>query len=1042
MVVQGDLLADNVGLSVQDQNYIFQNCNIIINCAASIDFNAKLEEAIQSNIQGTLRIFEVAKKCQKLENFMHVSTCYVNSNMDGFIEEKIYNNSSSDPMVDYKNLIQLSPQELEIQTKSILGNYANTYVFTKALVERILEQYKPPNMTITILRPSIIGASVQQPQYGWVEGVTALSATFLLCGIGMIRYLEADEKSIADIVPVDCVSDQIIVSSALYAVNQSVNVMNCGTSFKNPVEWKLTHKQCSLYWKNNPSKKQMVYKSENISDMFKPFVVRQFIFDTSKIDNLAKQLQKEELDMFYLDVSRINWEQYLLMYNWGIQRFILNEHIDPPFSNKNNILNINSYTINSLSYFSDVNWALTSGKNFKTKSFQEYRLLLINSISVQNAIQQTIQQKSQQQQVKKYSIINQVNKEVENIIKQMVSNYQMSYVRMMGWLLKKLFQQIYEKIVIDDKQLLLLQNYNTIKNGPLIMMPTHRSYLDFLLVSYIFFAYKLQAPHIAASEDFLNVQIVHHILRANGAFFMKRNSKNNIIYKAIFNEYIKLLLQENCMLEFFIEGTRSRSGKMLQPKHGIMRILCDAVFDQRIPDAKVVPITLNYEKVLEGDTFPYELLGEEKIKESLPRLIKALKTLNQNYGKIFIHICEPISILAYQQNKFPSLNLQSQDQRKQVVQSLSYQVQYKQTAQLVCTSTSIVASIILSCRKGITEDALITQVQWLCQRIIERGGNITNSNDMMGYSQVVKTALNLLKGILIKSKKNIFQVELTSDTEYKNVLMLHYYRNGIIHIFILEAIVCLVLSAFGSHIAFQEGISAKRLWEEVQFLINLFDKEFVVQNIPRNQEEFKNVLLQKMVQFNVISIENNDIVKALDENQIGFYCTFVMPIIESYWSVMIYMYTLLNQKQKQQVKKIYQGGQMVNGCSLQFDTALGINCRQIQNQLQVVGDGQVIFSTGNIIVIKDLQTKKYQFIQKENRFKNITCMNAQLLKNKSIIIAVGESSMNDDKPAMIVVTYQTDKKTFWHVLNQGFKGVVKQVCINTDKYYACGLLLP
>jgi glycerol-3-phosphate O-acyltransferase len=100
------------------------------------------------------------------------------------------------------------------------------------------------------------------------------------------------------------------------------------------------------------------------------------------------------------------------------------------------------------------------------------------------------------------------------------------------------------------------------------------------------------------------------------------------------------------MLEFFVEGTRSRSGKMLHPKHGIMGIICDSVLEGRIPDAKLVPITLNYEKVLEGDTFPYELLGEEKIKESLPRLVKAIKTLKMNYGKIYIHICEPISVIS------------------------------------------------------------------------------------------------------------------------------------------------------------------------------------------------------------------------------------------------------------------------------------------------------------------------------------------------------------------------------------------------------------
>ena len=93
---------------------------------------------------------------------------------------------------------------------------------------------------------------------------------------------------------------------------------------------------------------------------------------------------------------------------------------------------------------------------------------------------------------------------------------------------------------------------------------------------------------------------------------------------------------DDCYLEFFIEGTRSRSGKTLQPKFGILNIITDAVYDNKLHNATVVPITINYEKVLEADTYPYELLGEEKVKESLLRVIKAGKIISSNYGRIYI----------------------------------------------------------------------------------------------------------------------------------------------------------------------------------------------------------------------------------------------------------------------------------------------------------------------------------------------------------------------------------------------------------------------
>lgn len=216
---------------------------------------------------------------------------------------------------------------------------------------------------------------------------------------------------------------------------------------------------------------------------------------------------------------------------------------------------------------------------------------------------------------------------------------------------------------------------------------------------------------------------------------------------------------------------------MLHPKFGIMGIVCDAVFDNKIPDATIVPITINYEKVLEGDTFPYELLGEEKVKESLPRLIKAAKTFNMNFGRIYVNVCEPISLKKYISTAHPNTDLANRSVRKNIIESISYEVEYRLTQKLVCMSTGLVAALMLGSRKGISEDSLIAKVNWLSQRIVERKGLISFSNDISGSMIATRSAINLLEGILIKSKKNIFELEVTSDTQYKNVLMLHYYRN-------------------------------------------------------------------------------------------------------------------------------------------------------------------------------------------------------------------------------------------------------------------------
>jgi glycerol-3-phosphate O-acyltransferase len=142
--------------------------------------------------------------------------------------------------------------------------------------------------------------------------------------------------------------------------------------------------------------------------------------------------------------------------------------------------------------------------------------------------------------------------------------------------------------------------------------------------------------------------IVHVLLRKSGAFFIKRNQqKNKELYKAIMNEYISKLLAEKHYLEFFVEGTRSRVGKMLGPKFGILSIVAKNVLEGKIPDALVLPVTINYEKVLEGESFTYEMMGQSKVKESLQRLLKAADVLKENYGRIYIELCEPISVKKY-----------------------------------------------------------------------------------------------------------------------------------------------------------------------------------------------------------------------------------------------------------------------------------------------------------------------------------------------------------------------------------------------------------
>ena len=213
--------------------------------------------------------------------------------------------------------------------------------------------------------------------------------------------------------------------------------------------------------------------------------------------------------------------------------------------------------------------------------------------------------------------------------------------------MKKTFVSIYEKIVVNEEVLNRVRRLCDSRKGPVMFCPTHRSYIDFLLVSVVLYYYKMEVPHICSGEDFLNIIFINQLLRQSGAVFMRRTFKGDDLYKTIFKEYVTRLAIDSINMEFFIEGTRSRTNKILTPKYGFLSILTQAFFKKKVEDLTFVPVTINYTRTLEGETFPNELTGSDKVKESLGRLIKAMEIFSMNLGTIYLDFCEPINFTEF-----------------------------------------------------------------------------------------------------------------------------------------------------------------------------------------------------------------------------------------------------------------------------------------------------------------------------------------------------------------------------------------------------------
>ena len=595
-----------------------------------------------------------------------------------------------------------------------------------------------------------------------------------------------------------------------------------------------------------------ILRAEQLSELFEYFIMNEWIFVTNHFQEMEKFCLPEEREIFQLDTRTINWKRYLTYFQWGLHRFILKENVDPPAE----VEKSDALTTSGNSHVSTIKWALNRGLDFEVPPKEEFKAVILSSQRVKDVIKNIVINKQGNMSDIQFEQI--LYKQAAKHCDFIFSNYNVKYLRTFAVLVHNVLKQIYDKIVVDENKIKKLKEINAKTDGPVIIIPTHRSYLDFVLVSYIFFAFSTQCPQVVAAEDFLNMALIPLLFRGSGAFFIRRKRTEYYeIYSAVLYEYIQRLLVTENWLEFFIEGTRSRYGKTLAPKLGVLSIVVDAYLDKKIPDAQILPVTINYDKLVEGESYPFELLGEPKVKESLTRLIKAVDVLKMSFGKVYFEIGDAIPLSKYVEQhqktipNFPEDHYQTRENRFPLVKSLGYEVVHRLNDNLVVMPTAMIASILLMHRRGISEDGLSEKAEWLMKQILLRGGKIGSADE--NYSFVaIRGAIRHLEPY-VEQKKDVFHLRIPSKVDYKNILMLSIYRNGLGHIFWNESIIACALSSFGHEIAWKEGVSVQRLWEEVSFLHGLVHREYQLRE--KITKEYYPHLLELMAQRGVLKLE-------------------------------------------------------------------------------------------------------------------------------------------------------------------------------------------
>ena len=725
----GELTQSNVGLSASDMETLVNQCDIFIHCAAIVDFNERLDRAIELNVLGSLRMLNIAKQSTRLSAFIHVSTAYVNSNRRGWMDERLYP-LGFDANEMLARVSQMKATELEkITGTGILGDWPNTYTFTKAMTEHLLTQQRG-SVPLAIVRPSIVGGSAREPVPGWVDVISAAGAVYLSVGLGVLKFLPGSEHNMGDVVPVDYVTNVILAAIPAISNRNTALIFHAATSSERPMYWGNACQVVVKYFLQHPAQRRLapptfkmipspqnyqlqffmhysvpsallnvtapigskkyqmkaqqfdrlVFRARVIVEAFRHFVENEWQFNNMNVRQLHNALNEKERELFPMDLSDFDWDEYNYYFGHGLMRYVLKSDLNPIAADHARTLNLNdtpwkprpkqrSYTLkdNLQPYMPDLTYMHTLWQQRTryppARPMADMRRLILQQPAVQAAIRaenEAVKAAAATSAGKKKSAAGSGGRSAAGgysagesrarlIMDKMFGETNMPVLQSESYLFKKLWQRIYDVIAVEAANLNAAKR--VAKQAPIILIPTHRSYVDFLIVSYVCFLCDLPIPHIAAGEDFLGIYMVRWLFRQSGAFFMKRSmdSQSDPLYTAVFNSYMQQLLMDGQSIEFFIEGTRSRSGKMLQPKQGLLSVLTDAYFDGKVQDAYIVPVSINYEKTMEGEIYSNELLGEGKIRESLRSLLRSSSVLSSKFGSIAVNFATPISLKEYAQ---------------------------------------------------------------------------------------------------------------------------------------------------------------------------------------------------------------------------------------------------------------------------------------------------------------------------------------------------------------------------------------------------------
>lgn len=370
---------------------------------------------------------------------------------------------------------------------------------------------------------------------------------------------------------------------------------------------------------------------------------------------------------------------------------------------------------------------------------------------------------------------------------EIAANYSSATVR----ILEKIFSYVWNRVFRGVEVHGIDRVRAWAQNHEMVYLPSHRSHADYLLLSYVLYQAGLAPPHIAAGVN-LDFWPVGALLRRGGAFYIRRSFSGDRLYAAVFRGYVDGLIARGYPISFYPEGGRSRTGRLLAPKTGMLGMVAESALRQTTREVALVPIYVGYDKVWELGSYFKELRGAKKRKESAGELLKAGKLLTKSFGKVHISFGEPLHLQAYADKHYAGWREaldaapdRSPTQFKPFVQRLALANHRRINAAAVANPVGITAvAMLASPQRAVSEAELTEQIGHLIWLLKGRPYSDTFVISQASPRAVVEWALPIARIARVPHPWG----DLLALAD-RDAVLLTYARNNLQHLFALPSLI-------------------------------------------------------------------------------------------------------------------------------------------------------------------------------------------------------------------------------------------------------------